>query len=128
MYSLYVLSEYSLLVVSILFLYPPRFSFKRDKRYTILAERKKIFYANKKYKVGFFSQHLWILVSFVLRIQTKSIRLVSFHSTYRFLVLRIQTKNNGFARSMRTRSIRLVSFHSTYGFLYPLFYAFKQEV
>ena len=28
----------------------------------------------------------------------------------------------------KTRSIRLVSFHSTYEFLYPLFYAFKQEV
>ena len=40
---------------------------------------------NKKYKVGIFSNHLWILVSFVLRIQTRSIRLVSFHSTYGFL-------------------------------------------
>ena len=28
-----------------------------------MAESKKIFYANKKYKVGIFSQHLWILVS-----------------------------------------------------------------
>ena len=39
---------------------------------------------------------------FARSMQTRSIRLVSFHSTYRFLVLRIQTKDNGFARSMRT--------------------------
>ena len=59
-------------------------------------------HSNKKYKVGIFSQHLWILVSFVLRIQTRR-REPFFQPLSLAKETRKGYKDNGFARSMRTR-------------------------
>ena len=69
-------------------------------------------YVNKKYKVGIFSQHLQILVSFVLRIQTRSIRLCGARMDSCILCFTHSNKKYKVVRS-------------TYGFLYPLFYAVK---